>query len=40
MQDFVQLWPMIQLMFAPTLARPGDVNQDDDSGFFFDEFKP
>ena len=40
MQDFVQLWPMIQLMFAPTLARPGDVNQDDDSGFYFDEFKP
>ena len=22
MQHFVQLWPMIQLMFAPTLARP------------------
>ncbi|MGB1365331.1 MAG: protein-L-isoaspartate O-methyltransferase family protein [Candidatus Poseidoniaceae archaeon] len=40
MQHFVQLWPMIQLMFAPTLARPGDVNQDDNSGFHFDEFKP
>jgi len=40
MQDFVQLWPMIQLMFAPTLARPGDVNQDEEPGFFFDEYKP
>ena len=40
MQHFVQLWPMIQLMFAPTLARPGDVDQDDEMGFYFDEFKP
>ena len=40
MQNFVQLWPMIQLMFAPTLARPGDIDQDDYSEFDFDEFKP
>lgn len=40
MQHFVELWPMIQLMFAPTLARPGDLHQDDDLGFHFDEFKP
>ena len=40
MQHFVRLWPMIQLMFAPTLARPGDINQDDEPGFHFDEFKP
>ncbi len=40
MQHFVQLWPMIQLMFAPTLARPGDVDQDDEPSFHFDEFKP
>ena len=39
MQHFVQLWPMIQLMFAPTLARPGDVDQDDEMDFYFDEFK-
>jgi hypothetical protein len=40
MQHFVELWPMIQLMFAPTLARPGDVNRDDEPSFHFDEFKP
>ena len=40
MQHFVQLWPMIQLMFAPTLARPGDVDYDDEMDFHFDEFKP
>ena len=39
-QHFVQLWPMIQLMFAPTLARPGDIDQDDAPGYHFDEFKP
>ncbi|MEC7483684.1 MAG: hypothetical protein VX998_02725 [Candidatus Thermoplasmatota archaeon] len=40
MQHFVQLWPMIQLMFAPTLARPGDIDQDDSTGYHFDEFTP
>ncbi len=40
MQHFVELWPMIQLMFAPTLARPGDYDQNDEHGFHFDEFKP
>ena len=40
MQHFLHLWPMIQLMFAPALARPGDIDQDDESGFHFDEFKP
>ena len=40
MQHFVHLWPMIQLMFAPTLARPGDIDQDDAPGYHFDEFKP
>lgn len=40
MQHFVELWPMIQLMFAPTLARPGDVDNDDEPSFHFDEFKP
>ncbi|MBP66549.1 MAG: hypothetical protein CMA67_04750 [Euryarchaeota archaeon] len=40
MQHFVQLWPMIQLMFAPTLARPGDENVNDEQRFHFDEFTP
>ena len=40
MQHFVQLWPMIQLMFTPTLARPGDENVDDEQKFHFDEFTP
>ena len=41
MQQFVHLWPMIQLMLAPSLARPGDIDgSDDTSGPTFDEFKP
>ena len=41
MQQFVHLWPMIQLMLAPSLARPGDIDDDDQtSGPNFDEFKP
>ena len=40
MQHFVQLWPMIQLMFAPTLARPGDIENEEHHDFDFDEFKP
>ena len=40
LQNFVHLWPMIQLMFAPTLARPGDVENEEHHDFDFDEFKP
>ena len=41
MQQFVHLWPMIQLMLTPSLARPGDIDGDDyPSGPTFDEFKP
>ena len=31
---------MIQLMFAPTLARPGDIENEEHHDFDFDEFKP
>jgi len=32
---------MIQLMLAPSLARPGDIDGTDDTpGSTFDEFKP
>ena len=41
MQQFVHLWPMIQLMLTPSLARPGDIDGDEESsGPSFDEFKP
>ena len=41
MQQFVHLWPMIQLMLTPSLARPGDIDGDNQpSGPTFDEFKP
>jgi protein-L-isoaspartate O-methyltransferase len=40
--SFLRLWPMLQMMLHPNLAQPGAVDwndDDDDEGFFFDEFQ-